>query len=195
MYDYVSKELPEIINNNFLYIDKTEEIYQLTQFGGYYFYARPRRFGKSLMLSTIKSLYQGKKELFKGLWIEDEWDWSKINPVIHIGFSGMGHRAIGLENAINQTLDNIADDYNLTLKALDYTSKFMVPSIMTPEGILNRQLDPQEDLFRLNLQTDAKVELLKTYLSTYLNIISRVNYYDGIFIYDLLCGEGKNRAD
>ena len=80
---------------------------------------------KSLILSTIKSLYQGEKELFKGLWIEDKWDWSKTSPVIHIGFSGMGHRVIGLENAINQTLNNIADDYNITLKALDYTSKFM----------------------------------------------------------------------
>jgi len=59
----------KIINKNQLYIDKTKHIYQLTKLGGYYFYARPRRFGKSLMLSTIKSLYQGKKELFKGLWI------------------------------------------------------------------------------------------------------------------------------
>jgi len=115
----------KIIDDNFFYIDKTKEIYNLTQFGRYYFYARPRRFGKSLMLSTIKSLYQGKKELFKGLWIEDKWDWSKKHPVIHIGFSGMGHRVIGLENAINQALDNIANDYNVALKTLDYTSKFM----------------------------------------------------------------------
>ena len=56
------------------------------------------------MLSTIKSLYQGKKELFKGLWIENKWDWSKTNPVVHIGFSGIGHRLIGLEKAINQEL-------------------------------------------------------------------------------------------
>ena len=56
----------DIINGDFLYIDKTEEIYELTK-GRYYFYARPRRFGKSLMLSTIKSIYEGKKELFKGV--------------------------------------------------------------------------------------------------------------------------------
>lgn len=71
----------EIRERNLLYIDKTQEIYKLLR-GKYYFYARPRRFGKSLMLSTIKSLYQGKKELFKGLWIEDKWDWTKTNPVL-----------------------------------------------------------------------------------------------------------------
>ena len=115
----------KIINKNLLYIDKTKDIYHLTELGGYYFYARPRRFGKSLMLSTIKSLYQGKKELFKGLWIENKWDWSKTNPVIHIGFSGIGHRELGLEKAINQALDYIAEDYNIALKTSDYTSKFM----------------------------------------------------------------------
>lgn len=113
----------EIIERNLLYIDKTQEVYNLLQ-GKYYFYARPRRFGKSLMLSTIKSIYEGRKELFKGLWIENKWDWSKKHPSIHIGFSGMGHRVIGLEKAINQTLDNLADDYSLQLKALDYPSKF-----------------------------------------------------------------------
>ncbi len=50
----------KIIDKDFLYVDKTREIYHLTRVGGYYFYARPRRFGKSLMLSTIKSLYQGQ---------------------------------------------------------------------------------------------------------------------------------------
>ena len=113
----------EIIERNLLYIDKTEEIYNLLK-GKYYFYARPRRFGKSLMLSTIKSLYQGKKELFKGLWIENKWDWAKTHPVIHIGFSGMGHRVIGLENAINQRLNKIAKDHEIIFEEKDYPTKF-----------------------------------------------------------------------
>ena len=110
----------KIINKNLLYIDKTKDIYHLTELGGYYFYARPRRFGKSLMLSTIKSLYQGKKELFKGLWIENKWDWSKTNPVIHIGFSGIGHKKLGLEKAINQTLNKLAKDFNIQFETDDY---------------------------------------------------------------------------
>jgi len=113
----------DIINDDYLYIDKTKEIYELTK-GKYHFYARPRRFGKSLMLSTIKSLYQGKKELFKGLWIEDKWDWSKNHSVIHIGFSAMGHRKLGLEEAISKELDLIASEYNILFKETDYIRKF-----------------------------------------------------------------------
>ena len=114
----------KIINKGLLYIDKTKAIHSLIRFGGYYFYARPRRFGKSLMLSTIKSIYEGKEELFKGLWIENQWDWSKNNPTIHIGFSGMGHRLIGLEDAINRELDIIANSYNIHLLETTYILKF-----------------------------------------------------------------------
>ena len=71
----------KIIEGEYLYIDKTQEIYSLIRRKSYFFYARPRRFGKSLMLSTIKSVYEGKKELFKGLWIENKWDFSKVHPV------------------------------------------------------------------------------------------------------------------
>jgi len=162
----------KIINDNFLYIDKTKDIYQLTRFGRYYFYARPRRFGKSLLLSTIKSLYQGKKELFKGLWIENKWDWAKNNPVVHIGFSGMGHRVIGLEKAINQALDTIADDYNVSLSKPDYPSKFMelIKKIAKQKGKVVLLIDeydkPIIDYLGKELETAEKNRaLLKSFYS------------------------------
>ena len=94
----------EIRKLNLLYIDKTKAIHPLT-LGKYYFIARPRRFGKSLLLSTLKSLFQSHKELFEGLWIYDQWDWTQApNPVIHIGFSSIGYKEIGLEEAINRRL-------------------------------------------------------------------------------------------
>ena len=67
------------------YIDKTEHIYRLVSEGRYYFLSRPRRFGKSLLLSTIKSLFLGKRELFKGLAIDqkEDWDWA-VHPVLHL---------------------------------------------------------------------------------------------------------------
>ena len=65
------QELSEIINNGYLYIDKTEYVYRLLQ-GKYYFFARPRRFGKSLLVSTLKEIFNGNKELFKDLWIYDK---------------------------------------------------------------------------------------------------------------------------
>ncbi len=70
-----------------IYVDKTNFIYNLVSQGTYYFLARPRRFGKSLLLTTLKSFFEGKKELFKGLYIYDkEKDWT-VYPVVHIDYS------------------------------------------------------------------------------------------------------------
>ena len=70
--------------SGFLYVDKTAFVYQLVSTEGYYFLSRPRRFGKSLLLSTFEAYFQGKKELFKGLALEQlEKDW-KVYPVFHI---------------------------------------------------------------------------------------------------------------
>ena len=74
-----------MIDENYLYIDKTKLIYEMTKGGGsFYFLSRPRRFGKSLLCSTISNLFQGKRHLFKGLWIDDHWNWDRIHPVIHL---------------------------------------------------------------------------------------------------------------
>jgi len=85
----------EIIGKDYLYIDKTEAIHRLIISGKYYFLSRPRRFGKSLTLSTLNAIFSGKRELFKGLWIENQRDWSDIHPVIHLSFSSIGYREIG----------------------------------------------------------------------------------------------------
>ena len=70
--------------DGYLYIDKTAFIYELVNSGKYYFLSRPRRFGKSLLLSTMEAYFQGKKELFKGLALENlETDW-KVYPVLHL---------------------------------------------------------------------------------------------------------------
>ncbi|MBR4330825.1 MAG: AAA family ATPase [Candidatus Riflebacteria bacterium] len=70
---------------NYLYVDKTEYLWKLVNSPqSMFFFSRPRRFGKSLTLSTLKAIFQGKKELFKGLFIENQpYDW-KSYPVIHI---------------------------------------------------------------------------------------------------------------
>jgi len=75
-----------------LYVDKTRHIFQMADQGKYYFISRPRRFGKSLTVSTLKCLFQGKKELFEGLWIADNTDleW-KEHPVVIIDFNELAH--------------------------------------------------------------------------------------------------------
>ena len=77
----------EVIMGGYAYVDKTEMIYNLVDTGKYYFLSRPRRFGKSLLTTTLEAYFQGKKELFKGLAIEPlENDWVEY-PVFHIDFS------------------------------------------------------------------------------------------------------------
>ncbi|MBV7335902.1 ATP-binding protein [Chloroflexi bacterium TSY] len=100
---------------DFLYVDKTEQIHRLITLGDYFFLSRPRRSGKSLTLSTIKSIYLGQRELFSDLWIEDQWDWDRMNPVIHISFSGIGYQTQGLEAAIEAELRLIAEQLTIPL--------------------------------------------------------------------------------
>jgi hypothetical protein len=81
-------DFKKLREENFIYVDKTIYIYKLIQEGGsYYFLSRPRRFGKSLLLSTIRYLFEGQKELFKDLYIADKWNWDEVYPVIKIDFS------------------------------------------------------------------------------------------------------------
>ncbi len=80
-------DFKELITNNYIYIDKTKYIYDILNSSKYIFISRPRRFGKSLLLSTIEYIYQGQKELFKNLYIYNKWDWNLTYPVIRIDFS------------------------------------------------------------------------------------------------------------
>jgi hypothetical protein len=75
---------------NNLYVDKTRQLAALLASGKYLFLARPRRFGKSLLCSTMRCLYEGRRDLFAGLAIEPAWDWSKTNPVVHLTLTDVG---------------------------------------------------------------------------------------------------------
>src|SRR5690606_40671731 len=90
----------ELRDGGYLYVDKTEMIHRLVETGKYYFLSRPRRFGKSLLVDTIEELFKGSKELFRGLWIDDQWDWSRTNPVIHFNFAEIPYRQMGLVRAL-----------------------------------------------------------------------------------------------
>jgi len=77
----------EIREENYIYIDKTDIAYTLINNYKYVFLSRPRRFGKSLFLDTLRNIFEGKKEHFKGLAIEDKWNWDVSYPVIYINFA------------------------------------------------------------------------------------------------------------
>lgn len=119
----------DLRKNNYLYVDKTEFVFRLVETGKVYFLSRPRRFGKSLFLSTLKAFFEGKKELFSGLKIvELEKDnpnaWKKY-PVIYFDFNGMDYSK---ENSLFEKLDktlsfyeeiygkNAVDGFNVSLR-------------------------------------------------------------------------------
>ena len=88
LYPLGIQTFSEIINRGMLYVDKTEYIYRMASNGKYFFLGRPRRFGKSLLVSTMQSYFEGRKDLFKGLAIERlEKEWTEY-PVLHFDMSG-----------------------------------------------------------------------------------------------------------
>ena len=91
MYPIGIQNFEKIRTEDFLYVDKTAEIYKLAKEGRYYFLSRPRRFGKSLLVSTMEAYFAGRKELFSGLAIEKlETEW-KQHPVLHLDLSGVSY--------------------------------------------------------------------------------------------------------
>ncbi len=103
LYPIGIQSFEKIREGGFIYVDKTKYIYNLSSKGCYYFLSRPRRFGKSLLVSTMEAYFKGKKELFKGLAIEElEKDWNEY-PVLHLDFSGKAYNA-------PDVLDKVLDD-------------------------------------------------------------------------------------
>lgn len=115
----------EIINNGYLYIDKSEYVYNLAHENGkYFFLSRPRRFGKSLLTSTLHSYFAGQKELFKGLAIEKlENEWTEY-PVLHFDLSGAKHMDKGqLERYLDYILGIQEQSFNITNHPVDANNR------------------------------------------------------------------------
>jgi len=99
-------DFKKLREGGYVYVDKTEYIYRLIKEGsGYYFLSRPRRFGKSLLLSTIRYLFEGQRELFKGLYIEEKWNWEETYPVIRISFAKDIKRKEDLKSRIREEIE------------------------------------------------------------------------------------------
>ena len=109
----------------YLYIDKTDQVHELAQSGKYFFFSRPRRFGKSLLLSTLKYYFLGRRELFEGLWVDREagYDWVE-HPVLHFSFSTLSYKDLGLEVALHQALDLAAEKNGISLSRKGLGQRF-----------------------------------------------------------------------
>lgn len=117
----------EIIRHNLYYVDKTEYVYRLVKENKYYFLSRPRRFGKSLLLSTLEAFFRGQRELFKGLAISrhDDIDWEEY-PVLHFDFNAKDytHDDASLYNHIDSRLTKWEERYGIKPKIMDLDTRF-----------------------------------------------------------------------
>ena len=106
------QDFDKIINEGYTYVDKTELIYKIVHEGSYYFLSRPRRFGKSLLMSTLEAYFSGKRELFKNLAIEKlEEDWTAY-PVLHLDLNtGKYNSKDSLTHALDDFLSRLEANY------------------------------------------------------------------------------------
>ncbi len=108
-----------------VYVDKTELVHSLVTGSTAAFLSRPRRFGKSLLVSLLKELYEGNEELFRGLWIHDHWDWSRRHPVVRISFgTGKFQQRGALQDRQHAEIDAEASRLGVELRATTAYSRF-----------------------------------------------------------------------
>lgn len=125
LYPIGIQSFEEIRNSDYVYVDKTTLIYQMVSKGKYYFLSRPRRFGKSLLVSTMEAYFSGRKELFEGLAMESlEKDWTEY-PVLHLDLTGSSYTDIShLKVSLDQHLRKWESLYDVTPMSEDLSSRF-----------------------------------------------------------------------
>nr|MCU0780758.1 AAA family ATPase [Akkermansiaceae bacterium] len=120
------QNLREIREGGYYYVDKTTFACQLDAAGKYYFLSRPRRFGKSLFVDTLKELFEGNRKLFAGLHAEHHWDWSKTHPVIRISFGeGKLDSRAQLREKILEILRKAQEEFGVTCLNKSISGIFM----------------------------------------------------------------------
>ena len=117
----------QIIEDGYVYVDKTDLVYTMVDTGKIYFLSRPRRFGKSLLVSTLKNYFLGRKELFKGLAIDSlEKDWF-VYPVFHIDFNGRNFEGSDvLENVLEGYVSRWEREYGFASGSRDVGERFIL---------------------------------------------------------------------
>ncbi len=166
------QDFSELRTGGYLYVDKTQNIHKLVTSGKYYFLSRPRRFGKSLLVSTMKELFSGNRELFQGLWIEDQWDWSETNPVLHIPFSSLDYKINGLYEELQQYIQDAAREHEIELRPDSLKNQFeeLLRKLATKENRVVLLIDeydkPLIDYLGNEIeQAKANREVLKNFYS------------------------------
>ena len=125
LYPIGIQDFGEVRRGGYVYVDKTRHIYNLAHEGKYFFLSRPRRFGKSLLISTLEAYFLGKKDLFRGLAIEElEKEWKEY-PVLHLDLNvGRYNTPQALEEVLDNTLSAWERRYGAPTKPLSNGLRF-----------------------------------------------------------------------
>ena len=196
----------KLIKGNYLYVDKTEYIWQLVNHTGEsYFLSRPRRFGKSLTISTLKAVFEGKKDLFKGLAIYDKpYDWEPC-PVIQLDMNGRDFRTLeAMEDSFRHILLEQADFNGVPLKENSSSTMFhdLIKALYDTKGEVVILLDEYDKPILSNISKEncrAFLDALKVFYSVIKekNGMIRMAFITGVskFCHASLFSELNNLTD
>lgn len=156
---------------NKVYVDKTRQIYELLNTGKFIFLSRPRRFGKSLLTTTLQELFRGNKALFQGLWIEDKIDWQP-RPVILINFNDLDYHSQTLEVALTNYMDELAAAQGIILTTPHYKDKFreLIVSLAAEQKIA-LLIDEYDKAITDLLENEQKVQEHVTTLKNFYSVL------------------------
>ena len=192
LYPVGVQNFEKVILGGYEYVDKTALIYQLFNTGSYYFLSRPRRFGKSLLLSTLEAYAQGKKELFKGLALEKlEKDWT-VYPVLHLDLNTQKYDT-------PESLTSILND-NLCIWESRYGARESETSLsLRFQGIIRRACEQTgrrvviliDEYDKPMLQAIGNETLQNEYRSTLKAFYGALKSMDGCIRFALLTGVTK----
>ncbi len=164
----------ELIEQDLLYVDKTKFVWDLAQSGKYYFLSRPRRFGKSLLLSTLKSFFQGRENLFRGLYIHDkEKEWKK-HPVIHLDYSLVEYKngKLAFQESLLDYLKAIGKEFGVESneKHIPNLFRYLITQLHDRGGqvvvLIDEYDKPMVDILSNAEQFEENREILKSLYST-----------------------------
>ena len=194
------QDFEKLILGGYVYVDKTKFVYQLAQ-GNCYFLSRPRRFGKSLLLSTLKQYFLGNKDIFKGLAIEkleeenptsfDKVAWAK-HPVIYIDLNSEKYDSLdSLKKALNRSLEPLENEYNLKPGNETLSGRF-IKIIQAANKKAGRQAVVLVDEYdKPLLQTIDKPELFDDYRATLKAFYGVLKSEDANLRFSMLTGVTK----
>ncbi|MGM9737378.1 MAG: AAA family ATPase [Candidatus Cryptobacteroides sp.] len=191
LYPIGIQNFESLREGGYIYVDKTASIYNLATYGKYYFLSRPRRFGKSLLISTMEAYFRGRKELFKGLAIENmEKDWEEY-PVLHLDLGGKAYDSPGsVEDNLDYHLVQWEKKYGgFAGKDIDTRFKAVIDNAYEQTGKKVVILVDEYDKPIVDNLGDA--ELVERYMKTLQGFYGVLKAKDGKIRFGFLTGVSK----